>query len=219
VTELWKCGRCNTTKPVSGFYLRKGKPDTAWCKECYREWHRERYQPQGSATDDARRCDECASTYRPGQRRRSRYCSRTCKERAANRARQAAIDAAKPQRECLHCARVLPSEMRSDARFCSKRCNEAAHALQRKLRARTGQDDKPGHLRASICVRDQWICGICAQPVARDREYPDPLAPSLDHVVPVSQGGTNDPANLRLVHLVCNLRRRHLGGGEQLALI
>lgn len=109
--------------------------------------------------------------------------------------------------------------MRSDARFCSKRCNEAAHALQRKLRARTGQPNKPGYLRAAICVRDGWTCGICSRSVDSDREYPDPLAASLDHVVPVSQGGTNDPANLRLVHLVCNLRRRHLGGGEQLALI
>lgn len=147
------------------------------------------------------------------------YCSRKCKDQARNAAIAAATVAAKPDRECLHCGRALPKSMRSDAVFCTQKCNYAAHALQRKLRTRTGQDGKPGYLRAEICKRDRWRCGICGERVSSSLEYPHARAASLDHIVPVSEGGTSDPANLRLVHLVCNLRRRNIGGGEQLALI
>jgi 5-methylcytosine-specific restriction endonuclease McrA len=46
------------------------------------------------------------------------------------------------------------------------------------------------------------------------------LAPSLDHIVPLSLGGSPDsPANLQLTHLRCNLAKRDRPAGEQLRLI
>jgi hypothetical protein len=73
------CGRCDTVKPLAEFYGLKTKN---WCKECYRAWHRERYTPKNSATDEPRDCARCGKAYRPKQRRASRYCSRVCKEAA-----------------------------------------------------------------------------------------------------------------------------------------
>jgi hypothetical protein len=119
----------------------------------------------------------------------------------------------------MHCGDPLPQRMRSDALFCSAECNYKAHALQRKLRARTGEDEKPGYLRAVIADRDRWRCGICHKAVDRALNHPDPLCASLDHVIPVSEGGTNDLWNLRLTHLVCNMARRNRGGNEQLAML
>lgn len=72
------CGRCGKTKPDSGFYLKKGKPG-AWCKECYREWHRERYTPKDGADDAPRACVVCGASYRPRARRPSKFCSAECK--------------------------------------------------------------------------------------------------------------------------------------------
>lgn len=168
---------------------------------------------------ETRTCDHCESAYTPKQlKAAAAYCSRKCKNTALARRRQSEIDKAKPPRECLHCAAQLPVEMRADAIFCSEVCNSRAHALQRKLRLRTGQDNKPGYLRAEICVRDKWTCGICKRRVSPAAEYPNPHCASLDHIIPVSRGGLSEPVNLRLVHLVCNLRRRHLGVVEQLAM-
>lgn len=79
------------------------------------------------------------------------------------------------------------------------------------MRART-HGGKPGYLRALICERDRWRCWICSKFVDRWADHPDPLSPSLDHVVPVSvrPDDANELSNLRLTHLRCNLRRRNL---------
>jgi predicted nucleic acid-binding Zn ribbon protein len=212
------CGHCKEAKELSAFSPSyRGKPGT-WCRACFAAY--KRGERGTTAQHQPRSCERCGRQYVPRQLKgHARFCSRECKEERRNEALASARAEAKPERECLHCGASLPKAMRSDAVFCSEKCNYAAHALQRKLRARAGSDEKPGYLRAAICKRDQWSCGICGERVSPALEYPHPRAASLDHVVPVSQGGTNDPANLRLVHLVCNLRRRNLGGGEQLALI
>jgi HNH endonuclease len=36
---------------------------------------------------------------------------------------------------------------------------------------------------------------------------PDPLSKSLDHLIPLSRGGTHEPANVSLAHLRCNVSR------------
>jgi 5-methylcytosine-specific restriction endonuclease McrA len=36
-----------------------------------------------------------------------------------------------------------------------------------------------------------------------------PYGPSIDHIIPRTKGGTDDPDNLRLTHWVCNRRRRN----------
>lgn len=217
--DVRACNRCGETKPEADWYPSQWSRG-GWCKECYRAWHRARYTPKDGADDGPRACARCGTSYCPASRRPSTYCSRTCKEAAKNIAWAAANQARKPtDRRCMHCGDTLPQRMRADAVFCSTECNYGAHALQRKLRARTGEEGKPGFLRAFVCERDRWRCGICRKPVNRKRKYPDPLCASLDHVIPVSQGGTNDVWNLRLTHLVCNLSRRNVGGGEQLAMI
>lgn len=46
------------------------------------------------------------------------------------------------------------------------------------------------------------------------------MSVSLDHVVPLSQGGAHDPANVQLAHLTCNVRKgaQLVERGEQLML-
>lgn len=55
--------------------------------------------------------------------------------------------------------------------------------------------------------------------ISHSLRYPDPMSASVDHVMPLSQGGHDDAANKRAAHLVCNVRRGAGGGPEQLALI
>jgi hypothetical protein len=59
-----------------------------------------------------------------------------------------------------------------------------------------------------LASRDGTDCSICGQPVDLSLRRTDSfMSPSIDHVVPRSRGGTDDPSNLRLAHLLCNCRK------------
>ncbi len=70
-----------------------------------------------------------------------------------------------------------------------------------------------------IFDRDRWVCGVCREKINRRLRHPHPRSASLDHIVPLSQGGPHTRANVRAAHLQCNVRRGNRGGGEQLMLI
>lgn len=74
--------------------------------------------------------------------------------------------------------------------------------------------------RLRIYERDRWRCQICDKPVRRNAVAPDPLAPTLDHIVPLAVGGTHEPANCQLAHFLCNSRKAATGpAADQLRLI
>lgn len=50
-------------------------------------------------------------------------------------------------------------------------------------------------------------CPLCGDTMDRTINYPDPLSASVDHIVPLSLGGTHEQANLQWTHLVCNIRK------------
>lgn len=50
------------------------------------------------------------------------------------------------------------------------------------------------------------------------KAVPHPKAPTIDHLLPVSAGGDDVRANVRLAHFICNSRRGS-GGIVQLALV
>lgn len=72
-----------------------------------------------------------------------------------------------------------------------------------------------------IVRRDRGLCGICRKPVNLRLRYPHPMAASMDHIVPLSRGGTHEPRNVRLAHTCCNSRKWAKTGphGDQLMLI
>jgi len=61
--------------------------------------------------------------------------------------------------------------------------------------------------RAVVFDECGWICGLCDQPVDPDLKWPDPRSASLDHIVPLAQGGGHVRANTQLAHYDCNSRK------------
>ena len=51
----------------------------------------------------------------------------------------------------------------------------------------------------------ETVCGICGRPVDKTLKYPDPMAPCIDHIIPIDRGGhPSDIENLQLAHWKCN---------------
>ena len=71
-----------------------------------------------------------------------------------------------------------------------------------------------------VFMRDGWICQHCKKRVDKRFKHPNPMCASLDHIVPLSKGGTHIYANVQLAHLGCNSSKCNnvLPQGEQLRL-
>lgn len=55
----------------------------------------------------------------------------------------------------------------------------------------------------------QSSCGICKRPVDKSLKVPDPMAPVVDHIIPVAKGGhPSDMNNLQLAHHMCNIKKK-----------
>lgn len=51
----------------------------------------------------------------------------------------------------------------------------------------------------------QDVCGICGLPVDKSLKFPDPMSPTIDHIIPIKLGGhPSDISNLQLAHFICN---------------
>ena len=57
-------------------------------------------------------------------------------------------------------------------------------------------------------LQTQTVCGICGKPVDKKLKYPHPMAPTVDHIMPVAKGGhPSDISNLQLAHWCCNRQK------------
>ena len=79
-------------------------------------------------------------------------------------------------------------------------------ALARRAAAR-GADGVENFGVAEIYERDNWVCGICGHPVDQAESWPSPRSVSLDHIQPLSRGGSHTRDNVRCSHLSCNTGR------------
>lgn len=58
-----------------------------------------------------------------------------------------------------------------------------------------------------ICERDSWKCWVCGGLIDSALSPPNRLAGTVDHVVPLSHGGSDDDSNVKAAHFTCNVRR------------
>lgn len=64
-----------------------------------------------------------------------------------------------------------------------------------------------GRKLRKIIDRDGARCWLCGNPIDISFGPHHAMAPSRDHVVPISRGGSNAPENIRLAHRRCNNAR------------
>ena len=83
----------------------------------------------------------------------------------------------------------------------------ANYELRRARKKTNGPVEK--FLNVEVFERDDWLCGLCGEPVDKDLAWPDPMSASLDHIIPLSRGGAHTLDNVQLAHLACNIRKNN----------
>lgn len=67
---------------------------------------------------------------------------------------------------------------------------------------------RPTTNRVRLGPTTQRRCGICGGLLPPDGDLCEPQdAVTVDHIVPLSKGGTDDPSNLQLAHWRCNQKK------------
>jgi len=131
-----------------------------------------------------------------------------------------------PAFDCRTCGQhITPMAQDMDQRrtYCSVACRDRAH--RRRERERRRSVERGAYVSpvvpTEVFNRDGWRCMICRKPLKRGAAVPHPLAPTIDHIVPLADGGTHEPANVQAAHFLCNSTKGagHLGTGEQLRLL
>lgn len=139
-----------------------------------------------------------------------RYCSDLCIYRAHN-------PPVEPHTiECGQCGVAFFGKW---LRLCAGCSESNARATKRNARAsRRAAESRRPYRRQDIFERDGWRCHLCRKLVAKDQRVPHSQAPTLDHLVPLSAGGSDAADNVATAHFICN-SRRSAGGIAQLRLI
>lgn len=77
-----------------------------------------------------------------------------------------------------------------------------------RYRAQKRHEGAESFSRVEVMELSNWTCHICGGEIDRDCEYPNTLYGTVDHVVPLSKGGTHTIDNVKAAHHVCNSTKR-----------
>jgi 5-methylcytosine-specific restriction endonuclease McrA len=146
----------------------------------------------------------------------ARYCSQNCYKssnatRAQDRWKRLNPRPAKYVYTCDFCATeiVRDSPLGGYRRYHAECSVEAKRARYRKktVRRQTKTTQPSGVSLMQIVERDGWTCWLCKEPVDSGLPRTSRMGATVDHVVPLSKGGSDELDNLRLAHWICNNKK------------
>lgn len=204
---MQKCSECNNNvqKPNSGRYAFTCSPACRRIRE-----NRLRKEP----TNYQKKCSECEKPF-IAKDVREEYCSKECKayryslrlkEKRAEEKRQRADFV---EQACHYCNQPVWKLATRGGIVSHPICKDAARRDWN--RQKNSKRRKYSYISQSkfmeISVRDEWKCHLCGELVDDSLPRLAKMGASLDHVIPLSKGGTDHPENLKLAHFICNVRK------------
>lgn len=113
------------------------------------------------------------------------------------------------KRACGACRQVFPistyppSQQKRGTFTCSDCMSPYRRASDARRRSSIELTQVEHVSTLRVAKRDDWTCSICKQPGVTRATW------SLDHVIPLSKGGSHTYGNIRLAHRVCNSRKNN----------
>ncbi|MEI3912750.1 MULTISPECIES: HNH endonuclease [Bacillus] len=145
-------------------------------------------------------CINCSKQYKTHVTN-SKYCSYKC--RYQYKVRQKVIHNIK----CKECSKWFSSTNKRKL-YCSAECN-SRYQDRKKDTLRRNRIKQNGKVDWSISIerlmkRDKGICYLCSKCVDINLNPNHDYYPSIEHIIPVSKGGTHTWDNVKLAHRKCN---------------
>lgn len=134
--------------------------------------------------------------------------------------------------ECRNCGVAFETPVHNKE-FCSPKCFRAVYRQRNleKLLVSSRENSRRRHawkLNSQVeKFTDQDVrdlhgddCYLCGFEIDYALKFPDPRSRSVDHIVPLSRGGSHTLDNVAMTHLRCNMSKnaKPIGLGPQIAL-
>jgi hypothetical protein len=139
-------------------------------------------------------CNWCGDPVGPDST--ASYCSTPCRNLARRHTEAATAGT------CAQCGSAI--DYLAPANGTSKRLTPVSKRLCDGCRHRSASLYMSAD---ALRQRDGDNCHLCGLPVPMTARKPHPLAAEVDHVLPISRGGTHAPENLALTHKTCNIAK------------
>ena len=199
---------------------------TVRCHDCYLAYNRalnKKRPKKRRPAQEPRACRHCEADI-SDKRPQARWCGKKCRWADRPNGGHRTTGTA----TCAECGTTFDT-VRGRNTYCGLVCAGRSRILtqdqnetsqnSRRRRQRERQARMTGtYRRRDIFERDGWLCQLCHKPLGK-QPYPHPQSPSIDHIIPLSQGGMDKRANVQAVHLRCNCAKGAGVCGSQLRLI
>ena len=187
-------------KPTSVRWAQTSTPESVKHKKCFEHGTEYGYNKHGC------RCDACRDA--------AVAVARAFRERRAAAGRPVVYRRATVERACLGCGESFDARVDNirsgKGIYCSRRCRtlfETGVDVEAPDYVKSDRFRVSDELRLAVYERDGFACWLCGGPVDMSADPCSDMFASLDHVVPRSRGGSDDPSNLRCAHRLCNSLR------------
>lgn len=163
--------------------------------------------PKASFTIAVCCCAGCGAMFASKQKKK--VCSAACSTEYYNRRFREKYQAARlqnlPDRDCSECGELFSPGLYGRRRFCGHKCGKRFSTRLRKARERIA----PGRAVEEfgcweIYRRDGYMCQICGDKLNLAVHHSHNYSPTIDHIVPLSKGGSHTRANVQAAHRFCN---------------
>lgn len=205
----------------SSFDTRREAQNTC-SHECAIKWHKEMRPGKKGIRPTLKECAICGKSFETSQWAQKTCGSEGCKTeycKITHRIRNGRAKAKKlprlivyEMRECSECGEMFACDSVMVNKFCSDKCRKKAHNKKTDKRIPKNQRVDKITLKR-LYKRDKGICYICGckcdwnswNVSDKGNKYPGNLYPTIEHVIPVSEGGLHSWDNVRLACWKCNL--------------
>lgn len=220
MTDERACEQCGKT-----FHRkRKAKDARRFCtKKCAGVWRSARTIERHAVKDSVhavRQCRVCQQGFFPSRQGRRFICSKACGQEAARREYYTKWRRVS-DRACAECGLVFtPKVGTGNHRLCSSDCREKRQQAQKRIhraarRAKQRQAQVEPVDPLTVLTRDGWTCQLCGcRTPKRLRGSYLSAAPELDHIVPLSRGGSHSYENTQCACRACNSAKSNAVRGQ-----